>query len=112
MSMLLQYVPDGALPPRWYGVAWYDYTLHVRVCAPVPLNWLLGWGRLAWYTLASGPRQRLEDRIYKASNDWDARRYSDAFDRGLQMGLAQGRREGKDEFLEVFAGVVTPRSKP
>ena len=45
--------------PTWYGVAHKDFARACRVCYPIPINWLVRWGRAVHERLMLGPRVRL-----------------------------------------------------
>jgi len=41
-------VLQGMELPRWYAVAWHDYSRNVAVCYPIGIHLLVGWPRLVW----------------------------------------------------------------
>jgi hypothetical protein len=47
---------QGEELPVGYGIAWYEYHRAVAICAPIPLNFVLGWARRIWFRLKQGPR--------------------------------------------------------
>lgn len=47
-------IPEGGEFPRCYGLAWREPWGRRAVCAPIPLNILIGWSRLAYYGLMHG----------------------------------------------------------
>ncbi len=49
-------VKEGGEAPRGYGVAWRSGWKQRIYCAPVPLNWVIGWARRAWCHLQYGVR--------------------------------------------------------
>jgi hypothetical protein len=49
----------GAVFNWSWGVAWRDPATATIVVARVPLNWIAGWVRLAWFRLQDGPRDRM-----------------------------------------------------
>jgi hypothetical protein len=57
--------------PRWYGRAYSYYDRDASVYYPVPLNWLVGWCRTAYFAVRKGPR---DVWTYKA------------YERGVQVG--------------------------
>jgi hypothetical protein len=58
---LLVYVRDRDLPPGGWGRAWTEGF--GCWCAPVPLNWVIGWSHSLWWRLAGGPHTAI-DRAY------------------------------------------------
>lgn len=42
---------DGERLPAWHGLAWFDMAEQTYVCAPIPLNLLLGLWNKAYYWL-------------------------------------------------------------
>jgi hypothetical protein len=43
--MLQRVIMGGERVPRGYGIAYRDFLMDAVVCYPVPLNWLVRWGR-------------------------------------------------------------------
>jgi hypothetical protein len=52
---ILKRASEGNVLPAGCGVAWVEYDRASAVCAPVPLNFLLGWAVRAWWRLKRGP---------------------------------------------------------
>ena len=54
LRLLKRVEPDYMLPPG-YGVAWHEFYREAVVCAPIPLNFVLGWAVRAWWRLKGAP---------------------------------------------------------
>lgn len=42
---------DGEVIPKWYGIAFRDYSSFRTVCYPIPFNILVAFGRQCWICL-------------------------------------------------------------
>jgi hypothetical protein len=56
---VLKRTHSGEVLPVGYGIAYYEYHRAIAVCAPVPLNFVIGWAVRAWHRLKRGPAQCL-----------------------------------------------------
>lgn len=47
---------EGETMPPFYGIAYRDIAMRQAICYPIPLNWLVRWGRELYFALrgASG----------------------------------------------------------
>lgn len=70
---------SGATLPRGFGVAYRRLDIRATVIALMPLNWLIGWGRILFFTCMRGPRHRLIERWEKAVDSAHAEAYQEAF---------------------------------
>jgi hypothetical protein len=43
--VLVKRIVQGNSLPPFYGPAWIDWTSDCMYAAPIPLNWLIAWGR-------------------------------------------------------------------
>lgn len=82
-------------PPRWYGVAWYDYGHGVAVCYPVPIHVFAAWIRTVWLRLARGPR------ALQSARDEELGR---AFRTGFAAGERRGYVSGLEDATRALAG--------
>lgn len=55
MMLLDEQVAEGIAPPRLYGLAYRDHLHSVGHFYPIPLNYLVQWGRSFWFWLKRGP---------------------------------------------------------
>lgn len=65
----------GEMIPRFYGVAYHDYPRRVAICYPIPLNWLIRWGRDLYFFLSNAARDDQISQAYKAG-------FNDGVERG------------------------------
>jgi hypothetical protein len=61
---LKRFVPNHMTLPRFYGVAWRDYSRDGVVCYPVPVNIVAGLLRGLWHWLKSAGTQTIIDAAY------------------------------------------------
>ena len=65
---------EGSIIPRFYGVAYVEWSRRVFVCYPVPLNLIVHWARELWFWLISGrqtKRESVEMLKYELSRSVD-----------------------------------------
>jgi hypothetical protein len=69
---------EGEMIPRLYGVAYRNPIGDYTVCYPVPLNWLVRYGRILWWKLAI-PKDldSLERRYLAMRRAWYEAGYKD-----------------------------------
>lgn len=80
MKMLTdRMVFEGQALPFWYGVTYRDPAWRAWVCHPIPLNFLVRWGRALWWFLAREPKA---DRLESACEA--------AYERGFRVGQKHG----------------------
>ena len=48
-------IKEHECTPDWYGVAWVDMSRNIGVCYPIPVNFIMGWGRCFLVILKRGP---------------------------------------------------------
>ena len=77
---------------RWLGVAYHDTSRRVTVFYPIPLNWLIGWGRRAYYFLVHGPRDRVAELLGVAASRGFTDGYRDGHRDGCKDGIAEEKR--------------------
>lgn len=95
MSKFLVRVGEAQIiHPRWYGRAYRDYLTCTDVFCPVPLNFIVGWARSAWYWLVRGLRPRLWERYLRAVR-------TTAYDAGYESGKRSVQREWDREKEEA-----------
>lgn len=79
--LILKYIREGERVPNGYGIAWLQMDYCRSVAAPVPLNWILGCARRAYF--------------------WMAYRYNTGkFEKKLRAAYLKGRRDSRDEWIE------------
>ena len=84
--MLTKIVADrdlGYRHPWYYGYSYSDFELRQTVLAVIPFNFLIAWGRGAWWKLRRGP----SDPEYIAAMQ---RIHGEAFSQGYTLGLRDG----------------------
>jgi hypothetical protein len=72
-------IMEGEKIPTFYGVAYRDFAMMQAVCYPIPLNWVVRWGRELYFRLSNPETNGLEDAIHKA------------YGRGFDNGVASAR---------------------
>lgn len=72
----------GSRPPWYLGRAYYEPENDFVVLAPIPLNFLIGWGREAYYRLRRGP-MGMDGLLEKARST------------GFRSGLEAGKRQAE-----------------
>ena len=80
-------IMHGDLIPWGWGIAYYNYTSTTAIILPIPINWLVGWSREAYFVLAQGPRSRREEQIRKI-----------AFEEGRKSGKIQAEAYAKMDY--------------
>lgn len=76
--------------PFGYGVAHFDVVRRVTVVAPIPLNWLLRWARLAYWRLV-WPKTM----SYPVSSDPSREAFwNDGYRAGKAVGYHKGYSDG------------------
>ena len=89
-----EFIAEGGVIPRWYGVAWYcPYSCRVY-CLPVPVNKLAGLCRNVWLWM----KRPMSDPI------------TDAYNYGKNIGAAEGYDAGCQHVLNLIATVKQERS--
>ena len=85
---------EGEQYPWGWGVAWRRSDLRAYQLMPIPLNWLAGWLRWAYYGLAHGPRDRLKERIH------------DSLEVEYSTGYGHGREAGERAAWDQTARII------
>ena len=61
----LKEIPEGGRWPRWYGFAYRNPEKLNAVCAPLPLNFIVGalWKLRIWMKLGFGRKDSLSEQL-------------------------------------------------
>ncbi len=80
------FVPEAAEIPKWYGIAYRDFSRMGAVCYPIPLNWPVRWARSIWILLRIPGPNWVEE--------WDGAAYAEGLRQGKLIGYRQGQADG------------------
>lgn len=89
---LRRFVPDGAMPPRSYGVAWHDWARDGRVCYPFGLHLLVRWGVDVYWALLRKRSRGWERELRRAREEGR----KEGHERGWALGFREGLKEGQE----------------
>ena len=81
---------QGTIIPWYLGRCHYDVNTDAVILAPIPLNFLIGWGYEAWWRIRRGP-EGIEARLNTAQG------------LGFRAGLEAGKREAETTQRDVEA---------
>lgn len=101
-ELLFRRVQGGYIIPRGYGIAWVNFVRDEAIAMPIPLNFICGAVRWAWYWLKA-PR-------FATRNARDA--YRQGVDQGIKLAkvdiqaitLVRTRAYGPDLIVRVIDG--------
>lgn len=83
----IEYQQGTRLP--WYlGRCYYEVNTDSIIVAPVPLNFLIGWGYEAWWRIRRGP-EGIRERLETARST------------GFREGLEAGKRQAQFAFEQA-----------
>ena len=91
LFVALKRLHQGYRIPRGWGIAWFQYDRDIAVVMPLPLNWIAGWTRNAYYRLMAGPRECAFKAVYQ---------------RGFMDGEIHGRDIGRAETFDQLERAV------
>lgn len=97
---------EGTELPRFYGFVWRDPRLRRDYLLPIPLNWIVRWGRDGYWKLMEGKRDRTVNDAY--AEGWEnGQRYMD-WERkvGRKEGYRAGRRHERNAMAIRMTQVV------
>lgn len=103
-------VPEGEELPRWYGIAWRDWSRHATVAYPVPLHWLAGLARRLWYAIRAGiapgrhalALARAFSQGKEAGRTASDRSIALVYRDGYVAGMAEGELTGHQQALDMI----------
>ena len=81
---IVREIPEGAVMPAWYGVAYVRLDRMIAVAWPIPLNVLVSWLRTVWTIL----------RRFGVAHDPLMTAYQRGFDEGLHRAREYHFNEG------------------
>ena len=65
MKLIVE-IKECEMYPPFYRIAWREYDRDVTIAAPIPLCYILNWGRALWHlTYKMSIRQSEKDRIFR-----------------------------------------------
>ena len=93
---------DAEIIPAWYGVAFMVYPMHMTICYPIPLNYILRWiEAIRW-------RVKRPTRLaaFEAAHTMADRLSKEAYERGKTAGYQEGLREAMAHQTDFIGNIM------
>jgi len=100
---LLRELTFGAIPPRGWGMAWYEPQRRVKVYAPIPIHWAARWIREASWRFRIAMSAPCRER----QESWDLQRRmreSETLAQEYARGYLAGWRECREACVAAARG--------
>ena len=65
MKVSMKKIKEGEYIQWYWGKAWYKIDTHEVVLFPIPINWVMGWGRNIISLLRIGPNESFYKERYR-----------------------------------------------
>ena len=101
----------GMRLPWYLGFCWRNFNIRSSTYAVMPLNWLMGWGRAAYYRLMAGPRDALEEKYEKVVVEERKWGLINGYEDGHKAGIIAERKRFQTVFDEWQAERLARREE-
>ena len=105
--MIVEEYPEGAKVPWHLGFCWWNSDFRTATYVPIPLNWVMAWGRTLWFYLMHGPRDKLMVRYGKAAK----REHKRVYEIGYALGYKRGREDEQKRWDDAFNKWLVERAE-